>query len=135
MRCFVLCVCCVAQWRDKLVLGLADRLGYHVHQLGTYDTRDAAKLKHTQALKCRAQHKAVGHANASAEEGQAPLRPLLYWLPFFRITAERHDLHPFNPSQNRTDCTHFCYTPYLWEPLSEGIAAAIEHTDRRRSNC
>lgn len=29
------------------------------------------------------------------------------------------------------DCTHFCFTPYLWAPLANGLADAVEEAQAR----
>jgi hypothetical protein len=29
------------------------------------------------------------------------------------------------------DCTHFCYTPYLWAPLCDGMARAVTEAQER----
>lgn len=52
-------------------------------------------------------------------------KPVLYWMPFFRITAQRPDLHPYNPWRGRYDCTHYCYTPLLWDPLVDSLHTAV----------
>jgi hypothetical protein len=60
-----------------------------------------------------------------AEGEEEAEQPVLYWMPFFRITAGRHDLHPYNSWRQRYDCTHFCYTPLLWDPLVDSLHAAL----------
>jgi hypothetical protein len=42
-------------------------------------------------------------------------------LPFFDFTTTLHKYHPLNQ-----DCTHFCYSPYLWWPLWRSLRIAME---------
>jgi hypothetical protein len=42
-------------------------------------------------------------------------------LPFFNFTTTLHEDHPLNQ-----DCTHFCYSPYLWWPLWRSLRIAME---------
>lgn len=37
-------------------------------------------------------------------------------IPFYRLTASRHEYHI-----NNNDCTHYCYGPMIWLPLSHRI--------------
>lgn len=68
-----------------------------------------------------------GGREGGREEGR---KPVLYWLPFYRLTSERLDLHPYNEWKGKYDCTHYCYTPFLWDPLVEGLAKAVEEEGR-----
>ena len=38
-------------------------------------------------------------------------------IPFFNLTAARHDLH----SRAKKDCTHFCQSPLLWLPVWDSL--------------
>ncbi len=183
------------QWRDKIMLELADALGYRVHFLGRHEGGDrsldeqgqehgdgaseASRRHHAQRRRGRGGVNATEDAAAAAaaatwegrpsagppprrerqleegkrggaaaaaaaaaavvgadgslaeaagEEGEpheGKEQPVLYWMPFFRITAGRHDLHPYNPWRQRYDCTHFCFTPLLWDPLVDSLHAAV----------
>ena len=189
------------QWRDKIILSLADSLGYRVHFLGQYEAneeegdgedgddrllgggrggkgrRHGEQGEQEQEQEQRRRRRGV---NATAEEGEEfeshshspsssssvgpPPRgrqllggaaeaaaaavvgadgslveaeghktkteeeeeqPVLYWMPFYHITAARHELHPYNPWRQQYDCTHYCYTPLLWDPLVDGLHAAL----------
>jgi hypothetical protein len=41
-------------------------------------------------------------------------------LPFYRLTAARYDLHLDN-----FDCTHYCYGPMLWAPLTHELVMML----------
>jgi hypothetical protein len=43
-------------------------------------------------------------------------RALLPVIPFAKYTKDAADLHTTNPLFKH-DCTHYCYTPLLWQPL------------------
>ena len=90
-------------------------------------------------IACGAQGKAAavvgvdGKMRVEEEEGEGGReggggrkKPVLYWMPFYRITSERLDLHPYNEWKNKYDCTHYCYTPFLWDPLVDGLGRAVE---------
>lgn len=163
------------QWRDKLVLQLADDLGYHVKFLGEHGRVEEEGEREGSAMG-RWRHGRRGEGVTEVKEGkgegaglslgppprrrglgdeaaaavvmgvdgslvvgeeegprqqqhgeqqQEGRRPVLYWMPFFRITALRPDLHPYNPWRGRYDCTHYCYTPLLWDPLVDSLHAAV----------
>jgi len=59
-------------------------------------------------------------------------QPIMYWMPFFKLSSETLHLRPWNQRAKAFDCTHFCYTPYLWEPLIDSMALALEREGRRR---
>jgi hypothetical protein len=42
-------------------------------------------------------------------------------LPFTEFTSEFDDLHP-------TECTHYCSTPHLWNPLWRSLRLAMDRT-------
>jgi hypothetical protein len=42
-------------------------------------------------------------------------------LPFSEFTSEFHDLHP-------GECTHYCSTPHLWNPLWRSLRLAMNRT-------
>jgi hypothetical protein len=44
------------------------------------------------------------------------LRDSLHLLPFAELTRDLADLHTCNP-YFFLDCTHYCYTPMMWQPL------------------
>ena len=44
---------------------------------------------------------------------------LLRIVPAFRALLPRHDLHA------APDCTHFCYSPWLWAPIWRAAADAL----------
>ncbi len=68
----------------------------------------------------------VSAAEGEEEEEGVNRKPILYWMPFYRITSERKDLHPYNEWKKKYDCTHYCYTPFLWDPLVDGLAATMD---------
>lgn len=70
----------------------------------------------------------------STVDGLPVDKPILYWLPFFRISSERVDLHPYNKWRGKFDCTHYCFTPLLWDPLVDGLAASLEDAERREES-
>lgn len=191
------------QWRDKIILSLADSLGYRVHFLGGYDgvegegdgdgrllggggkgrggKKDQQRLhqggqeeegdgegQQQQQRRRGGVNATEGEGDVSSSVGPPPRRrqlgvdgeaeavvgadgslveegdgegegphtsqkgqgdggeqPVLYWMPFYRITAARHELHPYNPWRKRYDCTHYCYTPLLWDPLVDALYAAL----------
>mmetsp|Transcript_5358 Transcript_5358/g.7895 ORF Transcript_5358/g.7895 Transcript_5358/m.7895 type:complete len:223 (-) Transcript_5358:91-759(-) len=43
-------------------------------------------------------------------------------IPFFNLTAGRHDLHSFS----KKDCSHYCNAPLLWLPVWDSIARYYE---------
>lgn len=45
----------------------------------------------------------------------------------FDALATRHDLH------RPPDCTHFCYSPFLWEPMWADAARALASVKRARA--
>ena len=54
-------------------------------------------------------------------------------VPFFNLTAPRHDMHygkfcSYNGQKKLgscCDCTHFCYTPVFWDTVFDGLYRAI----------
>jgi hypothetical protein len=59
--------------------------------------------------------------------GKSPMPPLQHsdkddevaLLPFTEFTSELHDLHP-------GECTHYCSTPHLWNPLWRSLRLAMD---------
>lgn len=48
-------------------------------------------------------------------------------LPFFDFTAQLHDLHPRRlPYDHALDCTHYCPSPYLYNPLWRSLRLAMD---------
>jgi hypothetical protein len=97
-------------------------VGYTVRLLDSYEpTR--VRLPENATSNCVT----VGGEGEQRDEGNGDERsPVLYWMPFYRITSQRMDLHPMHPAKAAQDCTHYCYTPYLWDPLIENLARAVE---------
>jgi hypothetical protein len=94
----------------------------------------------------------VATHNAVAEQlarqltaGQVPI------VPFYNLTAPRYDMHNQNdwcghgasnhkdkrkkkaPPPSCCDCTHFCYTPQLYDAYFAGVERALERADSRES--
>jgi hypothetical protein len=44
----------------------------------------------------------------------------IHYVPFFNATKELYQLHP-----GKGDCTHFCWTPTLWQPLWAALYSAV----------
>jgi hypothetical protein len=55
----------------------------------------------------------------------SPGKRCLHWIPYFVITAPLFFLHP-GGTKALGECTHFCSTPLVWQPVWEGMAEAIE---------
>lgn len=61
-------------------------------------------------------------------------------LPFFNLTAPRHDMHyahycSFAGQQTPgrcCDCTHFCYTPLFWDTVFGALARTLRRELGRR---
>ena len=53
-----------------------------------------------------------------------PTTSVITIVPAFEALLVRHDLHA------PPDCTHFCYSPFVWEPLWQAAAAALERLVR-----
>lgn len=59
-------------------------------------------------------------------------------VPFFNLTAPRHDMHRAHlcayHDQERVsaccDCTHLCYTPVFWDAVFGGLAAGVRRALR-----
>lgn len=49
-------------------------------------------------------------------DARPELRESIHLLPFAHITRDIPDLHTCNPFFF-LDCTHYCYTPMMWQPL------------------
>ena len=57
-------------------------------------------------------------------------------VPFFNLTAPRHDMHRRHFcafAEQKTpgrccDCTHFCYTPLFWDAVFGGLYRATRHS-------
>jgi len=150
------------QWRDKLFLALAREEGWEVRFLGEYDEgeeggegvtaerrprrrRGADTACGARGKSERAKAAAVvgvdGGMSMHEEEverdgrGGEGKKPVLYWMPFYRITSERLDLHPYNEWKGKYDCTHYCYTPFLWDPLVDGLGRAVEEGAEEGGEC
>jgi len=65
------------------------------------------------------------HAASKVIQQLDPNSTRIHILPFYKITASRHDLHP----QDNADCTHFCSSPMLYLPLWESLSH-IYHRSR-----
>ena len=50
---------------------------------------------------------------------------LFHIVPAFAALLPRHDLHV------APDCTHFCFTPFLWEPVWSAAADVLDSLQRR----
>jgi hypothetical protein len=60
------------------------------------------------------------------------LRGLRY-VPFYDATKGLYSLHPGNDRADAPpDCTHFCWTPALWQPLWSALVEAVR--DSSHSN-
>ena len=61
-------------------------------------------------------------------------------VPFFNLTAPRHDMHRAHlcsyHDQRRVgsccDCTHLCYTPVFWDAVFTGFAATVRRARAAR---
>jgi hypothetical protein len=49
----------------------------------------------------------------------------LRYVPFFNATRDLYSLHPGKDANGHVDCTHFCWTPTMWQPLWAALASAI----------
>lgn len=60
-------------------------------------------------------------------QGQGRRIGEIHLLPFYAITATRGNLHPGGPPyQPKHDCTHYTYSPYLYEPLVCSMSLVVE---------
>eukprot|EP00980_Cylindrotheca_fusiformis_P000866 scaffold227_cov97-Cylindrotheca_fusiformis.AAC.4 len=50
----------------------------------------------------------------------------LVFLPFREYTVPLHYMHP-------NECTHYCYTPYIWLPLWKSIRIAMDRAILNRN--
>lgn len=67
----------------------------------------------------------------------ASTHPHVFILPFYNITAQRHDAHEgeycafeakkqnVNTNDVCCDCTHLCYTPQLWRHVFAGLGETL----------
>ena len=60
---------------------------------------------------------------SSPEVVQGPFPPAWQTVPIFDVYATRHDLHGVQGSG--WDCTHYCYTPWLYDPIWQLIARQL----------
>ena len=86
------------QWREIIVRSAAKSAGFKIIEMGDEDI--LAK--------------------------QATGSPLLYWLPFFDYTDQWAQLHKREADGTNCDPTHFCYSPYQWDPVNENIARILD---------
>ena len=64
---------------------------------------------------------------STAEDGRSRLvfkAPLWMDVPLFDALLPRGDMHP------ALECTHWCYSPFLYAAHFDAVAAAIEQYDR-----
>jgi len=67
----------------------------------------------------------AGNATLSHSIGSRPsLHSSLVVLPFTKFTRPLHYLHP-----GKSDCTHICYTPFIWMPVWRALRRAIDAVD------
>ena len=100
---------------------LGRRLGDRAHK----KTSTAAVGGHVDGASHHARSSATrGDSAANTSWGSALPRgareSLVEVVPAFAALAPRADLHV------APDCTHYCYTPYLWAPIWEAAADALE---------
>ena len=58
--------------------------------------------------------------------------PRVLVAPLHWLTSDWHDLHPgYRGKTYGLDCTHWCYSPFTYEPIWWAIRAAVEHRARR----
>ena len=111
------------QWRDKLVMEILMQYDFEVRIVDTENKLEDDLEKELAIL----QQNEEEYRRKSKVE-----RPVIYWIPFYRHSNSRVDLHPFNVGKNRWDCTHYCYTPHFFTPLSDATARGILHSQRYR---
>ena len=86
--------------------------------------------------------KANLNALALVEEQRLAARRRVELVPFFNLTAPRHDMHLAHycsyDGQKTVgrccDCTHFCYTPAFWDAAFGGLHRSVRRALARRPN-
>ncbi len=51
-------------------------------------------------------------------------RKTLFYVPFGEVTMDRHDMHV-------KECTHYCSSPTMWNPIADGLFLAVRQRDAR----
>ena len=141
----------LAEWRARepgrrLALW---REGSAQHFAGGAYFRGAEKVKPGEPCQCtrsithRAHEEATNlNVEAVALERQLASGTGVGLVPFFELTAARHDMHrahfcSYNDQQRVgtcCDCTHLCYTPVFWDAVFAGLREAlVAHAASRAS--
>jgi hypothetical protein len=108
----------------SLVVIMAETTAQHFHTAtGNYDkeiynkTKDEPYCKPTVDAAEDWRNNMLWERYIGAQWGQALLqhpRVMLEVLPMFELTKSLSDIHM---RQYRQDCTHYCYTPMLYQPV------------------
>jgi GDSL/SGNH-like Acyl-Esterase family found in Pmr5 and Cas1p len=92
-----------AAWRESRVQAAAKAQGYRV--VSAMDTHYVGPT--------RSQEEEVNDDPGST-------KPELVILPWWNFTAQLHMMHP------AMECTHYCYSPFLYLPLWKGLRLAMD---------
>ena len=127
-----------ANWRNRYLDGWAGRLlaGFHGTSLGT--SPSPAVLEHPSAMLGSPSGSAVlGRTSAPRSEKCPARRPSVQPAPpwvrlrLFHLFLDRHDMHgsSTDPKTRRipgvgVDCTHFCFSPWLYAPVWDAAVNA-----------
>ena len=126
-----------ANWRNRYLDGWAGRLleGFH----GSLDTSTSpAVLEHPSAIFGSPSGSAIlGRTSAPRSEKRPARRPSVQPAPpwvrlrLFHLFLDRHDMHgsSTDPKTRRipgvgVDCTHFCFSPWLYAPVWDAAVNA-----------
>lgn len=106
---------------------LASKLEAATSEAGSHRSHEYSKNGHIG----RNSSGAHGHMSTPAWASSLPPNAvdvsILEVVPAFAALLPRHDLH------SAPDCTHFCFTPFLWEPVWHAAAdamLAVQHKHR-----
>ena len=127
-----------ANWRNRYLDGWAGRLlaGFHGTSLGT--SPSPAVFEHPSAKLGSPSGSAVlGRTSAPRSEKRPARRPSVQPAPpwvrlrLFHLFLDRHDMHgsSTDPKTRRipgvgVDCTHFCFSPWLYAPVWDAAVNA-----------
>jgi hypothetical protein len=108
-----------AAWRESKVLAAAKAQGYRV--VSAMDTTTPYQLDEPPTWSSSQEDEVVMKDDHSGSHPTPPPPPPeLVILPWWNFTAQLHMMHP------ATECTHYCYSPFLYVPLWKGLRLAMD---------